>query len=257
MSYYLATHEHSGNALFSDRSDAKQWVEYQADYHRQEIGAWTTHGEEESLRLADGKAYAGTVRSMTLDKHAEHRQYEAEQRAEMREAREAAEAAEVERLRAQVAELASALAVGGAEEDSHEAKVAEYLSSPYTDDTTDQEPDPATTADKAAALDMTPTEYRKYRHDAAVEQIRKAAGGLLAETGLRVMDALDGATGQQPCGSRSLPTYSGEVVRCVLTVGHAGQCQSAAEYPYVSWPNPASGVWNRQPEDDTTEEATS
>lgn len=87
--------------------------------------------------------------------------------------------------------------------------------------TTGQQPEPATTADKAAALDMTPPDYRKYRHDAAMEQIRKAAGGLLAETGLRVMDALDGATGQQP---------------------------------YVSWPNPASGVWNRQPEDDTTEE---
>lgn len=47
-----------------------------------------------------------------------------------------------------------------------------------------------TTAEKAAALDMAPTDYRKYCHEAAVEQIRDAAGGLLAETGLRVMDAL-------------------------------------------------------------------
>lgn len=58
--------------------------------------------------------------------------------------------------------------------------------------------EPTTTADKAAALGMTPTEYRAHSHQAAVEQIRAAAGGLLAETGLRVMDALDGITGEQP-----------------------------------------------------------
>ncbi|MFC9700891.1 hypothetical protein ACFTWD_09390 [Streptomyces sp. NPDC056943] len=44
-----------------------------------------------------------------------------------------------------------------------------------------------------------------------------------------------------PCGSRSLPTYSGEVVSCVLKTGHAAQCQSAVEWPYVSWPNPSNG----------------
>ncbi|MFE1903839.1 hypothetical protein ACFW96_09225 [Streptomyces gardneri] len=59
------------------------------------------------------------------------------------------------------------------------------------------------------------------------------------------VDAVLAAIGQQPeatsCGSRSLPTYSGEVVRCVLHVGHAKQCQSAAEHPYVSWPNPSNG----------------
>lgn len=61
------------------------------------------------------------------------------------------------------------------------------------------------------------------------------------------------ATGQADttagiCGSRSLPTYSGEVVRCVLHTGHVGQCQSAVDYPYVSWPNPSNGVWNRDAE---------
>ncbi|MFE1550601.1 hypothetical protein [Streptomyces sp. NPDC058718] len=44
-----------------------------------------------------------------------------------------------------------------------------------------------------------------------------------------------------PCGSRSLPTYSGEVVHCVLKIGHAAQCQSVGEWPYVSWPNPSHG----------------
>ncbi|MCX5138349.1 hypothetical protein [Streptomyces sp. NBC_00338] len=61
--------------------------------------------------------------------------------------------------------------------------------------TTDQQP---TTADKAAALGMAPTDYRTYRHDAAVEQIREAVGGLVATMGLRVMDALDGVPAQQP-----------------------------------------------------------
>lgn len=46
------------------------------------------------------------------------------------------------------------------------------------------------------------------------------------------------------CGSRSLPISTGEVVRCVLLAEHTGQCQSATEYPYVSWPNPSNGVWN-------------
>jgi hypothetical protein len=63
-----------------------------------------------------------------------------------------------------------------------------------------------------------------------------------------IRDAARQAAGQPTteaeCGSRSLPTYSGEVVRCVLGAGHTGQCQSATEYPYVSWPNPSNGVWN-------------
>lgn len=47
-----------------------------------------------------------------------------------------------------------------------------------------------------------------------------------------------------PCGNRSLPTSSGEVVSCVLDAGHTTQCRNAIEYPYVSWPNPSNGVWN-------------
>ncbi|MGW6600505.1 hypothetical protein [Streptomyces sp. NPDC055036] len=47
-----------------------------------------------------------------------------------------------------------------------------------------------TTADRAAALGMTPTEYRTHRHHTAVEQIRTAAQGLLVETGARVLHAL-------------------------------------------------------------------
>ncbi|MFJ9029780.1 hypothetical protein ACIRQP_14850 [Streptomyces sp. NPDC102274] len=41
------------------------------------------------------------------------------------------------------------------------------------------------------------------------------------------------------CESRSMPNQQHGVVHCVLTAGHAGQCQSATEYPYVSWPNPS------------------
>jgi molybdopterin synthase catalytic subunit len=115
MSYYLADHEHSGNALFSDRGDAKRWVEYQADYHRQEIGKWITHGKEESLQLAGGRTYVGTVRSLTLDERAKHRQYEAEQRAEQREAEAAADANEVAALRDRIADLEAELLRAGAQ----------------------------------------------------------------------------------------------------------------------------------------------
>jgi hypothetical protein len=51
----------------------------------------------------------------------------------------------------------------------------------------------ASTADKATALGMTPTDYRAHRHNEASESIRAAVKGLYAEVGLRVMDALDGA----------------------------------------------------------------
>ncbi|MFB7866974.1 hypothetical protein [Streptomyces sp. NPDC056069] len=47
------------------------------------------------------------------------------------------------------------------------------------------------------------------------------------------------------CGSQSLPTSTGEVVRCVLATGHTGQCQNATEHPYVSWPNPSNVAWHR------------
>ncbi|ACX71171.1 hypothetical protein pZL12.94 [Streptomyces phage ZL12] len=49
---------------------------------------------------------------------------------------------------------------------------------------------PTTTADRAAALGMTPTEYRQHSHTTAIQQIQAAAQGLLAETAIRVADAL-------------------------------------------------------------------
>ncbi|MEV4424017.1 hypothetical protein AB0K23_01310 [Streptomyces sp. NPDC049602] len=88
-------------------------------------------------------------------------------------------------------------------------------------------------------------------------------GALYAQLAAGVRDAARQASGQQPdtasCGSRSLPTYSGKVVRCVLDTGHPTQCQSAAEYPYVSWPNPSNGVWNpeaEQPDPTTADDPT-
>lgn len=48
-----------------------------------------------------------------------------------------------------------------------------------------------TTADRAAALGMTPTEYRQHSHNTAVEQVRAAARGLFAGTAIRVWDALE------------------------------------------------------------------
>ncbi|MFI5649960.1 hypothetical protein ACIA71_01905 [Streptomyces anulatus] len=47
-----------------------------------------------------------------------------------------------------------------------------------------------TTADRAAALGMTPTEYRQHSHNTAVQQIQTAAQGLFAGTAIRVADAL-------------------------------------------------------------------
>ncbi|MGW5928044.1 hypothetical protein ACWF2L_17610 [Streptomyces anulatus] len=56
-----------------------------------------------------------------------------------------------------------------------------------------------TTADRAAALGMTPTEYRQHSHTTAVQQIQAAAKGLFAGTAIRVMDALEEpAAGVQP-----------------------------------------------------------
>ena len=56
------------------------------------------------------------------------------------------------------------------------------------------------TADRAAALGMSPTEYREHSHTIAVQQIRDAAQGLFAGTAIRVMDALEelAAEAQQP-----------------------------------------------------------
>lgn len=67
--------------------------------------------------------------------------------------------------------------------------------------------DTTTTADKASALGMTPNQYRQHRHDTAVEQVREAARGLRAETGLRVMDALEQPTAPAVVTARiELPT---------------------------------------------------
>ncbi|WP_329592169.1 hypothetical protein OG195_27395 [Streptomyces sp. NBC_01362] len=71
----------------------------------------------------------------------------------------------------------------------------------------------ATTADKAAALGMTPAEYRQHRHDTSVEQVREAARGLLAETGLRVMDALE-----QPAAVPSVADTQPEAETAALDV---------------------------------------
>lgn len=74
---------------------------------------------------------------------------------------------------------------------------------------------------------------------------RVIGGGSWGDT--RALPAIRTAAGQDEgtCGSQSLPTWSGAVVHCVLAPGHTRQCQSATEYPWVSWPNPryaASGV---------------
>ncbi|MEU2403365.1 hypothetical protein ABZ609_03430 [Streptomyces rubiginosohelvolus] len=50
---------------------------------------------------------------------------------------------------------------------------------------------PVTTADKAAVLGMTPTEYRQHSHNTAVQQIRSASRGLFAGTAIQVWDALE------------------------------------------------------------------
>jgi hypothetical protein len=79
------------------------------------------------------------------------------------------------------------------------------------------QPAAATTAGKAAALGTTPTDYRRYRHDAAVEEVREAAKGLYAETGLRVMDALEQpipAVGGQDAGQPA------EAVRTLTPLEH-------------------------------------
>jgi hypothetical protein len=55
-----------------------------------------------------------------------------------------------------------------------------------------------TTADKAAAAGMTPTDYRAHRNRIAAEQVRAAAQGLYAETALRVLAALDAGTEAHP-----------------------------------------------------------
>lgn len=99
MFIYLASHEQSGHQLFSHSDDARRWVKYQAESHQQTPGKWVTFPDSESLRLADGRTYAGTVRCLEVDQRAEHRQYEAEQQADALESAEAEADRAASRLR--------------------------------------------------------------------------------------------------------------------------------------------------------------
>lgn len=83
--------------------------------------------------------------------------------------------------------------------------------------TGEQGPKGLNTADRAAALGMTPTEYRAHSHRTAVQQIREAARGLYFETGMRVLDALDTApavadTQPEAEAHRPLVEYIAEVL---------------------------------------------
>lgn len=81
-------------------------------------------------------------------------------------------------------------------------------------------------------------------------------GTMLDEHALAVARLVLGTTDQQPCASQSLPTYSGEVMTCVLAEGHSGQCRSEHKHPpRVSWPNPSHGVWNTDQQPETTSPA--
>lgn len=66
---------------------------------------------------------------------------------------------------------------------------------------------PAPTSDKAAALGLTPTEYRAHSHRAAVEAIRAALPGLYASVALRLEAALAAvpAAEEQPADAWDTP----------------------------------------------------
>ncbi|MEU0160165.1 hypothetical protein ABZ154_15325 [Streptomyces sp. NPDC006261] len=88
-----------------------------------------------------------------------------------------------------------------------------------------------TTADKAAALGMTPTEYRQHSHDAAVQQVRDAARGLFAGTAIRVWDALEQTTAagaQQTTESDSYEAVTGHAITCGAGFGMGCQCDDKA-----------------------------
>lgn len=102
---------------------------------------------------------------------------------------------------------------------------------------------PTTTADRAAALGMTPTEYRQHSHTTAVEQIQAAAQGLFAGTAIRVMDALatppaapaapEDPTPAPQCSAGLLPATDEAVDRCVRHGAHDTHATAAG----VRWPN--------------------
>lgn len=59
--YYLADHDQSGRALFSSNTEARNWLEYQTDYHHaRKATHWVDGGEHgwQALRLADGTSVA-------------------------------------------------------------------------------------------------------------------------------------------------------------------------------------------------------
>jgi hypothetical protein len=67
--YYLALHGQSGHALFSEDSEARQWMEYQTDYHHPgQSTTWVDGGHHgwTAQRLDDGTT-AGTVYAIRLD----------------------------------------------------------------------------------------------------------------------------------------------------------------------------------------------
>ncbi|MEV3996706.1 hypothetical protein AB0K62_13650 [Streptomyces halstedii] len=79
--------------------------------------------------------------------------------------------------------------------------------------------------------------------DSADEAARWLAAQVPPEALAVARQLLGTSTGEDTaaqCGSLSQPTYSGEIMRCVLPVGHPRQCQSTTEYPWVSWPSPTA-----------------
>lgn len=108
---------------------------------------------------------------------------------------------------------------------------------------------PATTADKAAELGMTPADYRAASHRAAVEQVRAAAQRLYAGTALRVLAALDEeqSAAVDPAHAPGMPCEHGcravadelsreanimntetDEARCDVEFEGGGQCSKAA-----------------------------
>lgn len=76
-----------------------------------------------------------------------------------------------------------------------------------------------------------------FRQPSGHERLGDQTPGEIADAVLAVLPAPVPA---ELCGSLSQPTYSGEIMRCVLPLGHPRQCQSTTEYPWVSWPSPSA-----------------
>lgn len=66
---YLADHEQSGRALFSDNTEARSWIEHQTGFHHPgKATRWVDGGHHgwQALRLPDGTT-AGHVYALQLD----------------------------------------------------------------------------------------------------------------------------------------------------------------------------------------------